>query len=66
MLPLLLPAVVGVLGAALTRLALRGRLPRLERPAARATALAAGGSPRICWSPRAPSRRPIAPWRPVG
>lgn len=44
MLPLLLPAVVGVLGAALTRLALRGRLPRLERPAARATALAAGGS----------------------
>lgn len=44
---LLIPLVVGVLGAALLRLVLRRRLPRLDRPAALVTALAAGVSSLI-------------------
>ncbi|GAA1308738.1 hypothetical protein [Brachybacterium tyrofermentans] len=44
---LYIPLVVGVLGAALLRLVLRRRLPRLARPVGLVTALAAGASSLI-------------------
>ncbi|MGP5481773.1 hypothetical protein [Brachybacterium alimentarium] len=44
---LLFPVVAGVLGAALLRLVLRAKRPRLDRPAALVTALAAGASSLI-------------------